>query len=200
MARYSGPKQKIARRYREPIFGPSKALDRKNYGPGQHGKNKKSKVSGFGVQLMEKQKAKYSYGVLERQFRLIFKRAAAMKGSTGDNLMKLLEARLDNTVYRLGFANSRRGARQLVGHKHVVVNGQVVNIPSYQLKPGDRIEIRERSKSLEEITLSLRNRSKGFNWLELDKTNLTGKFLHYPERADIPERIEERLIVELYSR
>jgi small subunit ribosomal protein S4 len=200
MARYNGPKQKIARRYREPLFGPSKALDRKNYGPGQHGKNKKNKVSGFGVQLMEKQKAKYSYGVLERQFRLIFKRAAAMKGSTGDNLMKLLEARLDNTVFRLGFANSRRAARQLVGHKHVVVNGQVVNIPSYQLKPGDRIEIRERSKALEEITLSLRNRSKGFNWLELDKTNLAGKFLHYPERADIPERIEERLIVELYSR
>lgn len=201
MARYTGPKQKLARRYREPIFGPSKALERKNYPPGQHGKNKRGKLSNFGVQLLEKQKAKFIYGILERQFRRIFAKAARMKGSTGDNLIKLLEARLDNTVYRLGFATTRRGARQLVGHKHIIVNGKVINIPSYQLKPGDVVEVRESDKSLQTVTESVSaSRAKNYSWLELNKQELKGKFLHFPERSDVPENIQERLIVELYSR
>ncbi len=201
MARYTGPKQKLARRYREPIFGPSKALERKGYPPGQHGKNKRGKLSNFGVQLLEKQKAKFIYGILERQFRRIFAKAARMKGSTGDNLIKLLEARLDNTVYRLGFATTRRGARQLVGHKHIVVNGRVINIPSYQLKAGDVVEVRESDKSLQTVTEALSaSRAKNYSWLELNKQELKGKFLHFPERADVPENIQERLIVELYSR
>jgi small subunit ribosomal protein S4 len=201
MARYTGPKQKLARRYREPIFGPSKALERKNYPPGQHGKNKRAKLSNFGIQLFEKQKAKFIYGILERQFRKIFAQAARMKGSTGDNLIRLLESRLDNTVFRLGFATTRRGARQLVGHKHVVVNGRVINIPSYQLKPGDVVEVRESDKSLQTVAEAITSsRVKNYSWLELNKTELKGKFLHYPERADVPENIQERLIVELYSR
>lgn len=200
MARYSGPKQKIARRYREPLFGFSKALDRKNYGPGQHGKGRKGKPSNFAIQLSEKQKAKYLYGVLERQFRKIFQQAARLKGSTGDNLMQLLECRLDNTVYRMGFSPSRRGARQLVSHKHVTVNKQVVNIPSYQLKPGDVVEVRERSKSLESVNDSLSGKPNRYPWITIDKANLSGTFLNYPERTDIPENIQERLIVELYSR
>jgi small subunit ribosomal protein S4 len=191
----------LARRYREPIFGPSKALERKNYPPGQHGKNKRGKLSNFGVQLLEKQKAKFIYGILERQFRRIFAKAARMKGSTGDNLIKLLEARLDNTVYRLGFATTRRGARQLVGHKHIVVNGKVINIPSYQLKAGDVVEVRESDKSLQTVTESVSaSRAKNYSWLELNKQELKGKFLHFPERTDVPENIQERLIVELYSR
>lgn len=199
MARYTGPKQKISRRYKDQLFGFSKAVEKKPYGPGQHGKNKRSKLSDFGVQLMEKQKAKFIYGILERQFRKIFAEAARRKGSTGENLIQLLEARLDNTVYRMGFARTRRGARQLVGHKHVMVNGSVVNIASYQLKPGDEVEIREGSKSLEIVNFSLKSNTR-YPWIEIDKTTYKGKFLHYPERTDVPEKIEERLIVELYSR
>lgn len=200
MARYKGPKQKIARRYREPLFGVSKAFEKKKYGPGQHGRTRRSKLSDFGVQLMEKQKAKFIYGILEKQFRHIFARAARMKGSTGDNLMQLLEARLDNTVYRMGFAPTRRGSRQLISHKHVMVNGGVVNVASYRLKPGDVVAIRERSRSLEVINQALMNRGGNYPWLEIDKANYSGKFLHFPERADINENIQERLIVELYSR
>ncbi|MCE3008579.1 MAG: 30S ribosomal protein S4 [Bacteroidetes bacterium] len=200
MARYRGPKQKIARRFKEPIFGYSRALERKNYGPGQHGKTRRTKQSEFATQLMEKQKAKFMYGMLEKQFRITFQRAARLPGSTGDNLIKLLEARLDNTLYRMGFAPTRRAARQLVVHKHVKVNGQVVNIPSYSLKPGDQIEIRERSKSLEVITESASTHNARYNWLEVDRNTYAGKFLSYPDRQDVPESIEERMIVELYSR
>ncbi|MDW8332683.1 MAG: 30S ribosomal protein S4 [Bacteroidia bacterium] len=201
MARYTGPRQKLARRYREPIFGASRALERKNYPPGQHGKNKRGKLSNYGLQLMEKQKAKFIYGILERQFRRIFYKAARMKGSTGDNLIRLLESRLDNTVFRLGFAKTRRGARQLVSHKHVAVNGRVVNIPSYELKPGDVVEVRESDKSLQVVAEALNaSMVKKYSWLELNKQEVKGKFLHYPEREQVPENIQERLIVELYSR
>ena len=200
MARYRGPKAKIARRFREPIFGPSKALEKKNYGPGMHGNSRRrGKKSEYAMQLMEKQKAKYTYGVLEKQFARTFDSAARKKGITGENLLKFLEARLDNTVFRLGLATTRRGARQLVSHKHIKVNGVVTNIPSYRMRPGDEIEVRERSKSLESITDSLASR-KTFNWLEWDANSFTGKFLSYPERADIPENIKEQLIVELYSK
>jgi small subunit ribosomal protein S4 len=199
MARYNGPRQRIARRYKQALFGPSKALDKKSYGPGQHGKNKRSKLSNYGVQLMEKQKAKYIYGLLERQFRTTFQRAAKMKGSTGENLIRLLESRLDNFVYRMGVVSSRRAARQLVGHKHITVNGEIVNIPSYQVRPGDVVGLREGSKSLE-ILSQPGGRSTRFSWLEIDKPNLSAKLLHLPERADVPEEINERLIVELYSR
>ncbi|MDC0579163.1 30S ribosomal protein S4 [Bacteroidia bacterium] len=200
MARYRGPKAKIARKFREPIFGPSKALEKKNYPPGQHGNSRRrGKKSEYAMQLAEKQKAKYTYGILEKQFSLTFDKAARKKGITGENLLKFLEARLDNTVFRLGIAPTRRSARQLVGHKHVRVNGVITNIPSYQLKPGDIVEVREKSKSLELISDSTAaNRS--FNWLDFDKTTLTGTFLNYPERADIPENIKEQLIVELYSK
>ncbi|MCS6903874.1 MAG: 30S ribosomal protein S4 [Bacteroidia bacterium] len=200
MARYTGPKQKLARRYREPLFGPSKAFDRKKYAPGQHGRMKRGKLSDYGVQLMEKQKAKIIYGMLERQFRLTFQRAARLKGSTGENLMMLLESRLDNVVYRMGFAPTRRAARQLVSHKHIMVNDRIVNIPSYLLKPGDEVSIRERSKSIECIQSCLQSRNNRYPWIEVDKANYSGKFLHYPEREQIPEPIKERLIVELYSR
>jgi len=202
MARYRGPKQKISRRYKEPLFGPSKALERKAYPPGQHGKTRRGrmKLSNFGVQLLEKQKAKAIYGVLEKQFRLTFARASKLKGSTGENLLKLLEARLDNAVYRMGFARTRRGARQLVSHKHVMVNDHVVNIPSYVVQPGDTISVRERSKALEVINQSLSSRNNRYNWIEVDAKSYSGKLLHYPERSDIPENIQERLIVELYSR
>ena len=200
MARYRGPKAKIARKFREPIFGPSKALEKKNYPPGQHGNSRRrGKKSEYAMQLAEKQKAKNTYGILEKQFSLTFDKAARKKGITGENLLKFLEARLDNTVFRLGIAPTRRSARQLVGHKHVRVNGVITNIPSYQLKPGDIVEVREKSKSLELISDSTAaNRS--FNWLDFDKTTLTGTFLNYPERADIPENIKEQLIVELYSK
>lgn len=200
MARYRGPKQKIARKFRDPIFGHSKAFDRKNYAPGQHGKNKRGKLSNYAIQLMEKQKAKAIYGILERQFANLFVKATKIKGVTGTVLLQLLESRLDNTVYRMGFSPTRRGARQLVLHKHVLVNGSPVNIPSYQLKPGDIVEIRERSKSLEVINQSISSRNPKYSWIELDKANLRGKFLHYPEREDIPENIKEQLIVELYSK
>jgi small subunit ribosomal protein S4 len=200
MARYRGPKAKIARRFKEPIFGPSKALEKKNYGPGQHGNSRRrGKQSEYAIQLAEKQKAKYTYGVLEKQFALTFDRAARKKGITGENLLKFLEARLDNTVYRLGIAPTRRSARQLVGHRHIRVNGIVTNVASYQMKPGDVIEVREKSKSLELITDSLAGK-KSFSWLEWNGTEYKGTFLNYPERSDIPENIKEQLIVELYSK
>ena len=201
MARYTGPKQKIARRYREPIFGESKALRRKPYPPGQHGRSRRRKKSDYGIRLNAKQKAKFIYGVLERQFRRFFKLAAKMEGNTGENLIKLLEARLDNTVYRMGFAPTRRAARQLVSHKHFRVNGRVVNIPSYILKPGDVVEVREKSKDIEIIVETLeRSNPRQYSWLEVDKKAMRGKFLQYPEREEVPENIEERYIVEFYSR
>jgi len=200
MARYRGPKQKISRRYKDQLFSPSGAFDSKPYPPGQHGKTKRTKLSNYGIQLMEKQKAKHMYGILERQFRRIFAEAARRKGSTGENLIQLLEARLDNAVYRMGFSPTRRGARQLVSHKHILVNDNVVNIPSYQLKPGDVVEVRESSKALESITRCLTSRNNPYPWIESDKQNYRGKFLHYPDRADVKEKLEERLIVELYSR
>lgn len=202
MARYIGPKSKIARRFREPIFGPDKALERKNYGPGQHGNSRRrGKQSEYATQLLEKQKAKYTYGILERQFLNLFKKASAKEGVTGEELFKLLEARLDNTVYRLGIAPTRSAARQLVSHKHITVNGEVVNIPSYSLREGDIVAVRERSKSLETITESVSGRTiNKFSWLEWDINELTGKFINYPARDEIPENIRESLIVELYSK
>ena len=202
MARYTGPKSKIARRFREPIFGPDKALERKNYPPGMHGASKRrGKQSEYSTQLMEKQKVKYTYGVLEKQFENLFHRASAKEGITGENLLKFLEARLDNAVYRLGIAPTRSGARQLVGHKHINVNGSVVNIASYQLKAGDVISVREKSKSLEAISHSVAGRKiNKYSWLEWDAAELSGKFLNYPNRDEIPENIKENLIVELYSK
>lgn len=200
MARYIGPKTKIARRFNDPIYGPDKSYEKKNYPPGQHGNNRRrGKTSEYGIQLSEKQKAKYTYGILERQFRNLFKKAASKKGITGEILLQLIEARLDNTVFRLGIAPTRAAARQLVSHRHITVNGDVVNIPSYSLRPGDVIGVRERSKSLEVVTDSLASRMN-FPWLEWDNDTLTGKFISYPERADIPEKINEQLIVELYSK
>lgn len=202
MARYTGPKSKIARKFREPIFGPDKALEKKNYPPGQHGPSKRrGKQSEYAVQLLEKQKAKYTYGVLERQFANLFAKASSKHGITGEIFLKLLEARLDNTVYRLGIAPSRAAARQLVSHKHVTVNGSVVNIPSYSLRPGDVVAVRERSQTLEAITASVEGRKiNKFSWLEWNANELSGTFLSFPERADIPENIKENLIVELYSK
>ncbi|MGE5421359.1 MAG: 30S ribosomal protein S4 [Chloroflexota bacterium] len=202
MARYTGPKSRIARKFGEPIFGPDKHLERKNFPPGQHGANKKrKKTSEYGVQLREKQKAKYTYGILERQFRNTFEKASRSKGVTGEVLLQMLEARLDNTVYRLGIAPSRASARQLVSHRHITVNGDVINIPSFQLKPGDIIGVREKSKSLENIVGSLTGRSYSkLPWLEWDDTQMAGKFMSMPERSDIPENIKEQLIVELYSK
>lgn len=201
MARYRGPKSKVARRFREPIFGRDKALEKKNYGPGIHGSSRRRpKQSEYAIQLAEKQKAKYTYGLLERQFRNTFQRAAAKKGITGENLLKFLEARLDNTVFRLGIAPTRRAARQLVGHCHITVNGEVVNIPSYSLRPGDVIAVREKSKTLEVISNSVSNVRKRFNWLDWNGDTLSGTFLTFPERDEIPENIKEQLIVELYSK
>jgi len=201
MARYTGPKVRISRRFQEPVLGENKALAKKNYAPGQHGKGKKRKQSEYAVQLAEKQKAKYIYGVLERQFANTFDKATRKKGVTGEVLLQMLEARLDNTVYRLGVAPTRRAARQLVSHKHILVNGEVVNIPSFALKPGDLVEVREKSKSLETITNSLSIQSaKKYNWLEWDGSEMTGKFINLPPREDIPENINEQLIVELYSK
>jgi len=200
MARYTGPKSKIARKFREPIFGPDKVLDKKNYPPGQHGNSRRrGKKSEYAIQLAEKQKAKYTYGVLEKQFANMFERAASKKGITGENLLRFLEARLDNTVFRLGLAPTRDGARQLVSHKHILVNGVITNIPSCQLRPGDVISVRERSKSLEVINDALNTR-KQFSWLEWDGDSFTGRFLSYPEREEIPENIKEQLIIELYSK
>lgn len=202
MARYTGPKSKIARKFREPIFGPDKALERKNYPPGQHGNSRRrGKQSEYAVQLLEKQKAKYTYGVLERQFANLFAKASSKQGITGEIFLTLLEARLDNTVYRLGISPTRSGARQLVSHKHITVNGEVVNIPSYSLRPGDVVAVRERSKSLEVVVDSVAGKQiNKFSWLEWDGKELVGKFLNYPERAEIPENIKENLIVELYSK
>jgi len=201
MARYTGPKAKISRRFNEPIMGESKALAKKNYAPGQHGKTKKRKQSEYAVQLAEKQKAKYIYGVLERQFAHTFDKATRKKGVTGEVLLQLLEARLDNMVYRLGIAPTRRAARQLVVHKHILVNGDVVNVPSYSTRPGEIIAVREKSKSLETISNSLSiGSSKKYNWLEWDSTEMSGKVINLPPRADIPENINEQLIVELYSK
>jgi len=201
MARYTGPKAKISRKFGEAIEGHSKALQKKNYPPGMHGRGRRKKQSEYAVQLAEKQKAKYIYGILERQFAKMFDTASRKTGITGENLLQLLEARLDNTVYRLGIAPTRRGARQLVSHKHILVNGEVVNIPSYTLKPGDLVSVRERSKSLEAITSSLAGKSSNrYPWLEWDNASLTGKFVSVPGRDDIPENIKEQLIVELYSK
>lgn len=203
MARYAGPKSKKARRFREPIFGPDKALEKKNYPPGHHGRTRGKtgrRSSEYGEQLNEKQKVKYMYGLLERQFAKTFYEASRRKGVKGENLLKMLEARLDNTVFRMGFAASRNGARQLVSHKHVIVNGNVVNIPSFQLRPGDDVEVRERSKSLQTVNDSLAQQTNNYPWLTVDRKTLAGKFLNYPERTDIPETINEHLIVELYSR
>ncbi|MDE7356892.1 MAG: 30S ribosomal protein S4, partial [Bacteroidales bacterium] len=185
----------------EPIFGADKALEKKKYAPGQHGQNKRrAKLSEYGTQLQEKQKAKYTYGILERQFRKIFAQASRKSGITGENLLQLLESRLDNVVFRMGIAPTRSAARQLVNHRHITVNGNVVGIPSYQLRPGDIVEVRERSKSLEVIVTSLEGRSHPYNWIEWDNKSLSGKFLAYPERENIPENIKEQLIVELYSK
>jgi small subunit ribosomal protein S4 len=202
MARYTGPKSKIARRFRDPIFGPDKSLDRRNYGPGQHGPSKRrgGKQSEYAIQLGEKQKAKYTYGILERQFANMFDKASRMKGITGENLLQLCEARLDNMVYRFGISPSRRGARQLVSHKHITVNGEVVNIPSYTVRPGDVVSVREKSKSLEAINDSLTASNKKYDWLDWNNSSMEGKVLSLPAREMIPENIKEQLIVELYSK
>ncbi len=201
MARYSGPKTRIARKFKEPIFGPDKNFERKNYAPGQHGQSRRrSKLSEYGMQLQEKQKAKYTYGLLERQFRKLFALAARKKGATGQNLMQLIESRLDNVVFRLGIAPSRAAARQLVNHRHISVNGEVCNIPSRLLVPGDTVEVRERSKALEVITNSLSGKAMNSAWLEWDGNLMVGKFMNYPQREEIPETINEQSIVELYSK
>ena len=200
MARYIGPKSKIARKFREPIYGADRAFEKRNYPPGQHGFNKRRpKQSEYGMQLMEKQKAKYTYGLLERQFRNLFEKASRKGGITGEVLLQLIESRLDNVVYRLGIARTRNQARQLVSHKHITVNGKVVNIPSYLLRAGDVVGVRERSKSLEVVEDSLSSRTN-YSWLDWDADKMEGKFMNYPERADIPENIREQLIVELYSK
>ena len=201
MARYTGPKSRIARRFGEAIFGADKVLSKRNFPPGQHGNSRRRKTSEYGIMLAEKQKAKYTYGVLEKQFRNMFEKAARTNGITGEILLQNLECRLDNVVYRLGIAPTRAAARQLVGHKHIVVDGKVVNIPSYAVKPGQIIGVREKSKSLEVIADALAgfNHSK-YPWIEWDENTKSGKFLRKPERADIPENIKEQLIVELYSK
>jgi small subunit ribosomal protein S4 len=201
MARYIGPKSRISRRFGEPIFGADKVLAKRNFPPGQHGNDRRRKQSEYGIQLAEKQKAKYTYGVLERQFRNLFVKANKSGGVTGEVLLQLLECRLDNVVYRLGIAPTRAAARQLVGHKHITVDGRVVNIPSFSVKPGQVIGVREKSKSLEVVEAALAgfNHSK-YPWLEWDENTKSGKFLHTPEREDIPENIKEQLIVELYSK
>ncbi len=201
MARYRGPQTRIARKFGESIFGADKTFEKKNYPPGQHGANKRRrKTSEYGIQLKEKQKAKYTYGILEKQFRNLFEKASSSKGVTGEVLLQLLESRLDNVVFRLGLAPTRSAARQLVGHRHIMVNGEIVNIPSFILKPGDIVSVREKSKSLEVITDSLSSRRTTSGWLEWDGSQMAGKYLNRPERADIPENIKEQLIVELYSK
>lgn len=201
MARYIGPKTRISRKFNEPIYGPDKYFERKKYAPGQHGSAKKrKKLSEYGLQLQEKQKAKYIYGILERQFKTIFYRATRKKGITGEILLQLIESRLDNTAYRLGISPTRNGARQLITHRHITVNGEIVNIPSYSLKPGDVVGVRERSKSLEIIVNSVQARSNQYSWLEWDNEAMAGKFVNYPERDQIPENINQQFIVELYSK
>jgi small subunit ribosomal protein S4 len=201
MARYIGPKSKIARKFGEAIFGPDKVLSKKNYPPGQHGNNRRKKTSEYGIQLREKQKAKYTYGVLEKQFRNMYEKAQSKPGVTGVILLQFLESRLDNIVYRLGFAPTRAGARQLVSHKHITVDGKVVNIASYQVRPGQVVAVREKDKSMQVIAESLNgfNHSK-YPWIEWNESALAGTYIHVPEREDIPENIKEQLIVELYSK
>jgi len=201
MARYTGPKTKIARKFGEAIFGDDKSFEKRNYPPGQHGNNRRrGKKSEYAIQLAEKQKAKYTYGILERQFRNMFKKATASRGITGEVLLQLCESRLDNVVYRMGIAPSRSAARQLVSHRHIVVNGEKVNIPSYQLKPGDTVGVREKSKSLETIEDSLTNASHVYEWITWDNAIKRGTFVSKPERLQIPEKINEQFIVELYSK
>lgn len=201
MARYTGPKTKIARKFGEAIFGEDKAFDKRNYPPGQHGNNRRrGKKSEYAIQLAEKQKAKYTYGILERQFSNLFKKASSSKGITGEILLQLCESRLDNVVYRLGISPSRSGARQLVSHRHITVNGSIVNIPSYSLKPGDVVGVREKSKSLIAIEDALANRNDVYEWLSWNSDIMQGNFVSVPERIQIPENIKEQLIVELYSK
>lgn len=201
MARYTGPKTKIARKFGEAIYGDDKAFEKRNYPPGQHGANKRrGKKSEYATQLMEKQKAKYTYGVLERQFRNMFKKATAAPGITGEVLLQLCESRLDNVVFRMGIAPSRSGARQLVSHRHITVNGEIVNIPSYQLKAGDKIAVREKSKSLEAIQNSLSNSSNVYEWMTWNNDTKEGTYVSIPARVQIPENINEQYIVELYSK
>ena len=200
MARYTGPVTKIARKFGDPIFGPDRSFEKKNYPPGQHGNSRRrGKKSEYSTQLMAKQKAKYTYGILERQFRNMFEKASRSKGITGEVLLQLCEARLDNVVYRLSIAPTRRAARQFVTHRHITVNGEIVNIPSYEVKPGDIVEVREKSKSLEAIVNSVASGSN-YEWLEWNRETLSGKFLSVPQREMIPENIKEQLIVELYSK
>ena len=201
MARYTGPKTRISRIFGEPILGNGKWLNKNSNPPGQHGPSRKRKTPGeYAVQLKEKQKAKYTYGILERQFRKTFEEAARIKGVTGENLIKLLEARLDNTVYRLGIAPSRPAARQLVSHKHITVNGDVVNVPSFQLKPGDVVSVKEKDKANTSITSQFKGKNAKFNWLDWNESEMKGSFIAYPERQSVPENIREQLIVELYSK
>ena len=201
MARYTGPKSRIARRFGEPIFGPDKALAKKAYGPGQHGnQRRRGKQSEYGVQLMEKQKAKFTYGILEKQFSNLFKKASNAKGITGEVLLQFCESRLDNVVYRMGVAPTRSGARQLVSHRHITVNGEKVNIPSYQLKAGDVVGVREKSKSLEAIQHSLANSSNVYEWITWNNDKMEGTYVSVPARIQIPEQINEQFIVELYSK
>ena len=201
MARYTGPKTKIARKFGQAIFGDDKAFEKRNYPPGQHGNNKRrGKKSEYAIQLMEKQKAKYTYGILERQFRNLFKKATAAPGITGEVLLQLCESRLDNVVFRMGIAPSRSGARQLVSHRHITVNGNIVNIPSYQLKSGDVVAVREKSKSLEAIANSLANSSNVYEWITWNNETKQGTFVAVPARVQIPENINEQFIVELYSK
>ena len=201
MARYTGPKTKIARKFGEAIFGEDKSFEKRNYPPGQHGLAKKrGKKSEYAIQLMEKQKAKYTYGILEKQFRNLFKKASAASGVTGAILLQLCEARLDNVVYRMGIAPSRRAARQIVAHRHITVNGELVNVPSYHLKPGDKVAVREKSKSLEAIERSLSNASQVYDWITWNNDTKEGTFVSVPERLQIPENIKEQLIVELYNK
>ncbi|MBP6127156.1 30S ribosomal protein S4 [Flavobacterium sp.] len=201
MARYTGPKTRIARKFGEAIFGEDKAFERRNYPPGQHGLAKRrGKKSEYAVQLMEKQKAKYTYGILERQFRNLFEKAAAASGVTGEILLQLCEARLDNVVYRMGIAPTRRSARQFVSHRHITVNGELVNVPSYHLKPGDIVAVREKSKSLEAIESSLANNSSVYEWITWNNDTKQGTFVTVPQRLQIPENIKEQLIVELYNK
>lgn len=201
MARYTGPKTKIARKFGEAIFGEDKNFEKRNYPPGQHGVGKRrGKKSEYSVQLMEKQKAKYMYGILERQFSNLFKKASASKGITGEVLLQLCESRLDNVVYRLGVSNSRSGGRQLVSHRHITVNGEIVNIPSYQVQEGDVIAVREKSKSLVAIENALASNSNSYEWLNWNSDQKSGTFIKVPDRLQIPENIKEQLIVELYSK
>jgi small subunit ribosomal protein S4 len=201
MARYRGPKTKISRKFGEPLFGEDRTLEKKNYPPGQHGNAKRrGKKSEYAIQLMEKQKAKYTYGILERQFRNIYDKANRGKGVTGELLLQLCESRLDNVVFRMGLSNTRDGARQLVSHKHILVNESIVNIPSYTLRPGDKVSIREKSKSLTTIESSLRENISEYEWIKFNRERLEGEFISLPEREQIPENIKEQLIVELYSK